>query len=71
MLRHCDSELDALLTESVPPIDLERISAFRGVLAKHKRKADDVKMAEEEKLLAGIVACQLSLRPFLTRIVSL
>ena len=50
MLCRCDSELGALLTESVPPMDLQQLSAFRGVLAKRKRQVDDVKMVEEEKL---------------------
>ena len=51
MLRHCDSELDAILNDTVPPCDLEKISAFRAVLSKHKKETDEMKMAEEEQLL--------------------
>ena len=50
MLRHCDCEMDALLVESVPPIDLQNISVFRAALAKHARKAEEEKLAEDEKL---------------------
>ena len=49
MLRHCDS----LLIEAVPPIDLQKLSVFRGVLAKQKRQSDDDRLANEEKLLGG------------------
>ena len=39
LLRHVDNDLDHLLEESVPPVALDRIGAFRAVIAKHRKKA--------------------------------
>ena len=38
-LRHCDQDLDNVLEETVPPLDLNRIAAFRSSIRKYAKKA--------------------------------
>ena len=38
-MRHGDNELQALLTNSAPPADLQRVALFRSVCRKHEKKA--------------------------------
>ena len=37
--RHCDAELTTLLEDSVPPLDLCRVGAFRAAVQKYAKKA--------------------------------
>ena len=39
MLRHADSELLSLLSESVPPADISKIQIFKSQLSKFVKKA--------------------------------
>lgn len=39
MCRHADAELDLLLTEAVPPVDLSRVGVFRAPMSKHAKQA--------------------------------
>lgn len=42
LLRHADSDLAALLADSVPPVDIHRIGIFRGACAKYDKQARHV-----------------------------
>ena len=39
LCKHADAELQLLLTESVPPVDINRIGIFRAVASKHAKEA--------------------------------
>lgn len=39
MLKHCDAELCQMISDSVPPIDLNKITAFRSSIQKFEQKA--------------------------------
>ena len=51
MRRHCDAELDALLSDTVPPIDLSKISAFRLPMSKYARQNEEILLAQDEQPL--------------------
>ena len=38
-MRHADGELQTLLAESAPPVDLQRVALFRSVCRKQEKKA--------------------------------
>lgn len=39
LLRHADGDLQNLISESVPPCDLQSVGIFRGAIAKYEKKA--------------------------------
>lgn len=38
LAKHCDADLLAMLQDSVPPVDLERVSVFRSACKKFEKK---------------------------------
>lgn len=55
LLRHADSDLAALLADSVPPVDIHRIGIFRGACAKY-----DKQVAETKAKAADAISMQLA-----------
>ena len=41
MMKHADSELLALIEETSPPVDLNRVSIFRTAIRRHEKQARD------------------------------
>ena len=39
MCKHCDIDLDSVLEQTAPPLDLVSISAFQTAIKKHAKKA--------------------------------
>ena len=39
MCKHCDIDLDNVVEQTVPPLDLNAIASFRAAVKKHARKA--------------------------------
>lgn len=37
--KHCDAELTTMLEDAVPPVDLDRVGAFRAAVQKFTKKA--------------------------------
>ena len=59
MRRHADAELDILFSETVPPIDLNRIGIFRAPMSKYEKKAQHPMCFEH---CAYIISFQFSSR---------
>ena len=39
MFRHCDCDLQALVDSTVPPVDLDKVGAFRYAVQKYQKQA--------------------------------
>lgn len=37
MMKHCDAEIEHILTQTVPPIQLDQLSIARGLLSKYQK----------------------------------
>ena len=55
MFRHMDVELDMVMDNSVPPMDLMKVTAFRTVILKHQRKAERLAGSDTNSLSQSVL----------------